>query len=218
MIRINLLPGAPRKQARASGGSGAPPTGWIVGYAAAALITVTALWLVYADLSRELREQNAQNAQVEADIAEIERSSANIDEVRAALEESRELEAVVLDLQRARFGPTRVLVEVAHILSEGGGPSIDPRRLEELRRDNPLAGFNPSWDFHRLWMTSFVEEDRHVEIEGTGRTNDDVAEFLRRLSLSDLFENVHLTRTEAATDAATRLEFIHFELEATVRY
>ena len=45
-----------------------------------------------------------------------------------------------------------------------------------------------------------------------------MAEFLRRLSLSDLFENVHLTRTEAATDAATRLEFIHFELEATVRY
>lgn len=219
MIRINLLPGAPRKQARGgAAASGAPPTGWIIGYAVASILTIAGLWLMYAQLSRELREQVAQNQQIEADIAELERSSADIEAVRAALAESRELEEVVAELQRARFGPTRVLMEVSHILSDRGAPSIDPRRLEELRRDNPLAGFNPSWDFHRLWITSFSEEERAVTIEGIGRTNEDVAEFLRRLSLSDLFENVHLSQTEAVTDATTRLEFIEFVLEATVRY
>lgn len=219
MIRINLLPGAPRKQAKApSAGVGAGQTAWFVGYAVASVVLVAGLWLFYSQRSRELREQVAQNRQLEDDIEELERQSADLEEVRTALEESRELETVVTELQRARFGPTRVLVEVSHILSANGGPTIDPRRLEELRRDNPLAGFNPSWDFHRLWMTSFEEEDRHVAISGVGRTNDDVAEFLRRLTLSDLFENVRLTRTEAETDTATRLELITFELEATVRY
>lgn len=219
MIRINLLPGAPKKQAKAAGaGAAAAPTAWFVGYAVAGVLMVAGLWLFYAQLSRELREQVAQNRQLEEDIEELERSSADLDDVRTALDESRELEAVVTELQRARFGPTRVLMEVAHIVSEGGTPTIDPRRLEALRRENPLAGFNQSWDFHRLWLTSFEEEDRRVTIEGVGRTNEDVAELLRRLTLSDLFENVHLTRTEAETDDETRLELIHFELEATVRY
>lgn len=219
MIRINLLPGAPRKQARsASGGSGQAPTGWIVGYAIAAVAMVAGLWLFYAQKSRELREQIAQNRSLEEEIEELERQSADLDEVRTALEESRELEEVVNELQRARFGPTRVLMEVSRILSTGGGPTIDPQRLEAMRRENPLAGFNPGWDSHRLWLTSFEEEDRVVTIHGTGRTNDDVAEFLRRLTLSDLFTNVHLDRTEAEEDRVTHLELISFELTATVSY
>jgi type IV pilus assembly protein PilN len=220
MIRINLLPGAPRKAAKAAGAAagGPAPTAWFVGYAVASVLVIAGLWLFYAQLSRDLREQVAQNQQLEADIDELERQSADLDDVRAALDESRELEAVVAELQRARFGPTRVLMEVAHILSEAGAPTIDPRRLEELRRENPLAGFNQTWDFHRLWLTSFEEEDREVTIQGVGRTNEDVAELLRRLTLSDLFENVHLTRTEAHADTETHLEFINFELEARVRY
>lgn len=219
MIRINLMPGAPRKQARAAASSsGQPPTAWLVGYAVAAVATIAVLWLFYAQKARELREQVASNNSLETEITALERQSADLDEVRAALEESRELEEVVNELQRARFGPTRVLMEVSSILSANGGPTIDPRHLEELRRVNPLAGFNPAWDTHRLWLTSFEEEERVVEIHGTGRTNDDVAEFLRRLTLSDLFTDVHLTRTEAAVDTATHLEFMNFELTAHVSY
>lgn len=218
MIRINLLPGAPRKHAKAAAAGGPTPTAWIVGYSIAAVAMVAGLWLFYAQKSRELREQLAQNRSLEGEIEELERQSADLDEVRTALEESGELEEVVNELQRARFGPTRVLMEVSRILSTGGGPTIDPRRLEALRRENPLAGFNPGWDAHRLWLTSFEEEDRVVTIHGTGRTNDDVAEFLRRLTLSDLFTNVHLDRTEAEEDRDTHLELVSFELTATVSY
>lgn len=218
MIRINLLPGAPRKHAKAASSGGPTPTAWIVGYSIAAVAMVAGLWLFYAQKSRELREQLAQNRSLEGEIEELERQSADLDEVRTALEESRELEEVVNELQRARFGPTRVLMEVSRILSTGGGPTIDPRRLEALRRENPLAGFNPGWDAHRLWLTTFEEEDRVVTIHGTGRTNDDVAEFLRRLTLSDLFTNVHLDRTEAEEDRETHLELVSFELTATVSY
>lgn len=218
MIRINLLPSARKQSKSSSGPTVGTPTGWIIGYAVASGILMVALLFVYMSYRSDRDAQLAQNAQLESEIEAIERQSANLDEVQAQLEQSRALETVVNDLQRARFGPTRVMMELAHILSQSGGPTIDPRRLEEIQRANPLAGYNAAWDQHRLWLTSFEEEARHVQIHGAGRTNEDVAEFLRRLTLSDLFTEVTLTKTEAAQDENTHLDVINFELAATVNY
>lgn len=217
MIRINLLPSA-KRQARAQSSGGSGGTGWIVGYLVASLVAGIVLTVVYTQFASELRELNARNDTLEGEIAVLDRQTADINDVRAELEASRELEEVVAELQRARLGPTRLMVELSHVLSSGGGPSIDPRRLEEIRRDNPLAGFNPAWDHRRLWLTEFAEESRAVEITGVGKTNDDVAELLRRLSLSDLFESVTLTRTAASRDAERHLDLIAFEMSARVRY
>ncbi len=218
MIRINLLPSA-RKQARASSGGGdGSATPWIIAYAAAAFIAMLACALLYLNGSRARDEQLAQNQALHGEIEVLSRQAANIDEVRAQLAQSQELEAVVGELQRARFGPTRVMMELSRILSMSGGPTIDPQRLEELRRGNPLAGFNPAWDTRRLWLTSFVEQDRVVSIHGLGKTNEDVAEFLRRLALSDVFTGVTLTKTEAVIDPTSHLDLIAFELSCSVQY
>lgn len=218
MVRINLLPNA-RKQSRSAGGGGdGSATPWIVAYLAAAFVTVLVCALLYFNGTSALEEQRAQNTALQAQITALQSQSANIDEVRAQLAESQELEDVVAELQRARFGPTRVLMELSRILSASGGPTVDPERLEAIRRDNPLAGFNPTWDTRRLWLTEFTEEDRHVEIHGLGKTNEDVAEFLRRLSLSDSFGDVTLTKTEAVTDSESHLDLISFELSCSVVY
>lgn len=218
MVRINLLPNA-RKQARSgqSGGDGSA-TPWIIAYLATAFVTVLVCALLYFNGTSALEEQRAQNASLQSQITTISSQSANIDEVRAQLAQSEDLETVVDELQRARFGPTRVLMEMSHILSASGGPTVDPERLEAIRRDNPLAGFNPTWDTRRLWLTSFVEEDRHVAIHGLGKTNEDVAEFLRRLSLSDSFGEVTLVQTEAVVDQTSHLDLISFELSCSVVY
>ncbi|MDQ3033651.1 MAG: PilN domain-containing protein [Myxococcota bacterium] len=217
MIRINLLPQA-KRQARGAAGPGIGSSGWVVAYAAAALVTCVVLALVYFSKDSELSEQRARNAALESQIAQVTQQSANIEEVRAALQRSTELEQVVAELERARFGPTRVLMELSSILSAAGGPTIDPQRLEQLRRGNPLAGFNRSWDTRRLWLTSFEESDRRVRIRGVGKTNEDVAEFLRRLTLSESFGDVHLDKTEAIEEQETHLPLVAFELTATVRY
>ncbi len=217
MIRINLLPSA-RKQARASSGGYGGATPWIIAYAAAAFVAMLVCALLYLNGTRTRDEQLAVNATLEREIAEVERQAADIEQVRAQLAQSQELEEVVAELQRARFGPTRVMMEMSRILSSSGGPTIDPQRLEDLRRGNPLAGFNPAWDTRRLWLTSFIEEDRVVEIHGLGKTNEDVAEFLRRLTLSDVFTGVTLTKTEAVVDQATHLDLISFELACSVQY
>jgi type IV pilus assembly protein PilN len=219
MIRINLLPSA-RKQAKSasSGGGGGGNTPWFIAYAAGAAVAAVALLFVYLAYQSDLAQREAENAELERQVAVIQRQSADLENVRAQLAASHQLEEVVGELQRARFGPTRVMMELSRILSEAGGPTIDPRELEQLQHDNPLAGFNAGWDGRRLWLTAFEEEQRQVRILGVGRTNDDVAEFLRRLTLSDLFEAVALDKTEAATDATTHLDMIAFELSATVHY
>ncbi len=130
------------------------------------------------------------------------------------------MEEVVSELNRGRTGPTRAMMELSRILrtGEGAGPTIDPAALEALRRDNPLATFNRSWDSRRLWLTVFEEENRQCRIEGIGRSNEDVAEFLRRLQLSELFDQVTLQRTEAERDQISGLELIKFELRCQVTY
>ena len=216
MIRINLLPGA-RKQAKGQPAAGGVQ-GWIIAYALTTALVMAVLAFVYLTKSRELNAALAVNAALSSQISDLETESANIDEVRAQLERSRQLEAVVSDLTRARYGPTAVLMEISRILSASGGPTVDPQRLEQIRSQNPLAVYNTSWDPHRLWLTEFEEEDRTCTIRGVGRTNEDVAEFLRRLSLSERFEAIELIKTEGTEDSATRLPVISFELTARVIY
>ena len=128
------------------------------------------------------------------------------------------LEEVVDELQRARYGPTAVLMEISQILSVDGGPTIDPEELEERRRRDPLARYNVGWDVHRLWLSEFVEESRDCLIRGVGKTNEDVAEFIRRLILSERFERVELVKTESAQDTDTGLPTTRFELTCGVIY
>lgn len=219
MIRINLLPQTKRSGGRAravSVGDG-NTRGWLVGYGVATIITVAGLVGWYVTTKNNLDAQLAENAALQSSIDQLKQKSAQIEEVRKKIAESKKLEELVSELNRARLGPTRVLMEISRILSVGGGPTVDLQELERLRRENPLAGFNASWDPRRLWITSFEETDRKCKIRGLGRTNEDVGEFMRRLQVSQVFEGVTLTRTESVTGKG-RLGLASFELTAKVKY
>jgi type IV pilus assembly protein PilN len=222
MIRINLLP-----QAKRAVGHKAPTVttpanvqAWAIGYFVAALVWIAALAGIYITYMGDLEQQQAANQALTSQIQQLRTRSAQLEEVQAALQKSRALETVVEELNKARTGPTRMLMELSKVLSPAprGGPTIDPEVLEQMRRDNPLAGYNRGWDPRRLWLTSFQENDGNCRVVGTGRTNEDVAEFLRRLQLSELFDEVRLQKTESRLDPATQLTLIGFELTCTVRY
>jgi len=221
MIRINLLPQAKKVARAAAPSTPANVQAWAIGYAVAALVWIAALVGIYMIYDGELEEEQAQNAALNTQIEQLRSKSSQLDEVRARLEASQRLENVVGELERARTGPTRVLMELSQILSPppGGGPTIDPEALEEMRRDNPLAGFNRSWDPRRLWLGAFTETDGNCEMTGLGRTNEDVAEFLRRLALSELFTGVTLRKTESTqVRDLGGLTLISFQLTCQVSY
>jgi type IV pilus assembly protein PilN len=213
MVRINLLPVAKRQVAAAGGGQL-----WGVIYLLCAFAWGVVLFLVYLSFNGELEEQRARNGEIEAQIEKARKQSANIGEVEAQLARSKQLEEVVNGLQKARLGPTRLLMELSHILSAGRGPTADPDKIEQLRRSNPLAAFNPGWDIRRLWLTSFSETNQQCKISGFGKTNEDIAEFLRRLALSDVFEKVTLQSTSSSKDKDTDLPIVSFELSCEVKY
>src|SRR5690606_1960605 len=116
-------------------------------------------------------------------------------------------EEVIQGLLAARQGPARVLLELSSILSPGRGPTVDAQKLEDAQQSNGGPGFSPGWDARRLWLTGFQEEQRKCQIRGAARNNEDIAEFLRRLSLSQLFDEVVLVRTGAASGADGFVDF-----------
>jgi type IV pilus assembly protein PilN len=211
MIRINLLPQA--KRATSSAATGTQVWGYL--YLASAIVWCVALSFVYFSLVSDRDQALAQNAEVERQVQRVKAQGGNLEELQKQLEKSRQVEKVVNDLLAARQGPTRMLLELSAILSQGRGPSVDPAKLEEMRRANPESGFTPGWDTRRLWIKSFKEEQLACTIQGEARNNEDIAEFLRRLSLSTAFDDVALIRTD---QPQTVNAAVNFELKCKVRY
>lgn len=214
MIRINLLPQKRRRLAEpASGGEL-----WVLGAFGLLLAQVALFFVFHGFKEEELREQSQKNSQLQSQIDQSKKAVANHDAVKKELERMRAREDAIAQLQSARTGPTAVLLELARILTPGRGPSVNPEKLAQLRRDNPLSVYNPSWDARRLWITSFVESSRMVKLEGAARDAEDVSELARRLTLSDYFETVRLLPARTSKDDASGLDVVVFALEAQVKY
>jgi type IV pilus assembly protein PilN len=213
MIRINLLPEA-KKQTRVGSSSQL----WAVAYVVVVVAWCAGLAAIYWRASQERNERQAANSSLQREIEQTERQNADLAEVQAKLDTSKKLEQVVGRLQTARSGPTRLILELSKVLSEGKGPTVEQARLEEIRRDNPLAGYNSTWDVRRLWLKSFEEKDRVCKIRGAGKTNEDVAEFLRRLTLSEVFRQVALTETSSQLESESKFPVVNFTLSCEVHY
>jgi type IV pilus assembly protein PilN len=211
VIRINLLPQkrqAPQEASQA----------WLVVLLGVLFVEGIVLFLVHQAKTAEFAEHRRRNAELTAQIAEIQKTVANHDQVKAQLAVFKQREEAIGKLQAARSGPTAVLLEMARVLTAGRGPTVDPDRLAQLRKDNPLAVPNPGWDSRRLWLTNYTEIERTVTIEGLARDGEDVSELARRLSLSNYFTDVRLLPAVKSIDPITKVDLVHFQLQARVKY
>jgi len=213
MIRINLLP---QKRRRVESGSSSEL--WVLFAFGALLVEIVLLFVLHGMKESELAEEVKQNQEIQAKIDASKAAVANHQNVLGELERMRAREDAIAKLQSARTGPTAVLLEFARLLTPGMGPSIDPEELAKVRRDNPLALYNPSWDPRRLWITQYVEETRLLHITGTARDAEDVSELAKRMNLSDYFDKIRLLPAKQSTDRDTGIPVVGFALEAEVKY
>jgi type IV pilus assembly protein PilN len=217
MVRINLLPD--RKQAvRRAAATGDASQLWLLGVLGALVVTVIACLFVQKMKQDELAAIVAENTRTQGQIDAIKKTIANHAEIQARLKELRDREEAIQKLQAARTGPTATLLELAHVLTPGRGPTTDRDKLEQLKRDNPAEVYNQNWDARRLWLTSYVESDRTVKLEGLARDGEDVSELERRLKLSDYFTDVKLLPGAKTTDQVSHQELFKFQLSAKVKY
>ncbi len=212
MIRINLLP--QKRRAERKEGSQL----WLLAVLFLFLVEVGVLFAYHGFKAEELKDQNRKNAELQTQIDRAKKAVVNHAKVKEELGQLRAREDAIAKLQSARTGPTSVMLELARILTPGRGPSVDPDRLSQIRKENPLAVYNPSWDARRLWLSRFVETNRRVRLEGTARDGEDVSELARRMNLSSLFFNVRLLPAKKEKDRDSGLEVVRFQLEAEVRY
>jgi len=212
MIRINLLPQKRRAQ-KAEGGQL-----WAVVIVLLVALEAVGFIIFHGNKKEELVAQRRKNSELEAQIDQSKNAVRNHNDVKAQLERLRAREDAISKLQSARTGPTAVLLELARMLTPGRGPTVDPERLNQLRRENPLAVYNPGWDARRLWLTRYVEGARQVRLEGTARDGEDVSELARRMSLSSYFADVKLLPAKKMHSTEAGMDLVQFELEAKARY
>ena len=212
MIRINLMP--QKRRADRSEGSQL----WLAVVMVVMLAEVAALFVFHGFKNEELKDQLRKDTELSSQIDQSKSAVANHEDVKAKLAQLRAREEAINKLQTARTGPTAVLLELARLLTPGRGPSVDPDRLSQLRRDNPLAVFNPAWDSRRLWLVKFVENKRNLHLEGFAQDGEDVSELARRMNLSSYFADVRLLPAIRQVDTTTHTEVVSFALEAKVKY
>jgi type IV pilus assembly protein PilN len=217
MVRVNLLPD--RKQvARRAAVSADVSQLWLLGVFGAVVVTIVVCLFVQKIKQDELTAILRENQGTQGQIDTIKKQIANHDEIKARLKELRDREDAIQKLQGARTGPTSTLLELAHLLTPGRGPTTDRDKLEQMKRDNPTEVYNANWDGRRLWLTSYLETDRTVKLGGLARDGEDVSELERRLKLSDYFTEVKLLPGQKIVDSQSHQELFKFELSAKVRY
>jgi type IV pilus assembly protein PilN len=217
MVRVNLLPDRRQAARRASGGTDTSQL-WILGVFGAVVFAIVICLFIEKVKQDELTAITRENQNTQGQIDSIKQQIANHDEIKAKLRDLRDREEAIQKLQSARSGPTSTLLELAHVLTPGRGPTTDRDKLEQMKRDNPSEVYNANWDARRLWLTSYKETDRTLKLGGLARDGEDVSEFERRLKLSDYFTDVKLLPGEKTIDAQTHQELFRFDLSAKVRY
>ena len=214
-VRVNLL--AARKETKRAA-AGGESQAWLGIVGLALLLELGGLGLWHSMMSNDLKKLTSDNAGVQAQIDKIKKDTAEHPQIKAQLAELKDREDAISKLQAARTGPTAVLLELSRILTPSRGPTIDHDRLEQLKRDNPTAVPNPNWDPRRLWLTKYAEVDRSVKMEGLARDGEDIAEFMRRLGVSDYFYDVRPLPAAETADRDTKIQLKQFAVSAKVRY
>jgi type IV pilus assembly protein PilN len=198
VIRINLLPGKKPKRTEAGQRH---------------LVVMGAGVLVGLDDARH------RNSLVQAEIDRLKGELGDYDKVKGQREELLKQRKTIQALDSNRTGPVYLLRELSEILTPGKGPTFDGVSYQESLLRDPNAGFNASWDTRRVWLESFDEDHKSVRIRGAAKSNEDVAEFLKRLNLSVFFTEVRPESTLQSNSGGTgSVKYVNFNLSARVVY
>jgi type IV pilus assembly protein PilN len=213
MMRINLI--RVKRTRRRDAGERA-----LVIMGAAVLLAAGGMVLVTVRAEGELRTLIRQGNAVRDDIERMKAELGDYDKIKEQRLDLLKQQKTIDALKTGRTGPIYLMRELSEILTPGKGPTFDRVSYEERLRRDPNVGFNSGWDPRRVWLESFDEAQRKVKVRGSARTNEDVAEFLKRLQLSVFFADVTPESTTQVADSsnASGSKHVNFNLSARVVY
>lgn len=211
MIRINLLP--VRQSRRVQAG-----TRQIAVFIILTLVAVGVMFFLYETKSSEVEDRQRVVNTLKRDISRLKKQVGDFNRLKMQRNRLLQQRKVIEQLHAARTGPVHMLRELSDILSEGKGPTVNQQRYEKILRRDPTAGFNPRWNPRRLWIEKLDEEKGSLSLSGKAKDHDDVAELLKRLTLSEYFTNVQLSRNDQVNDKQAGFKVVRFKLTCNTTY
>jgi type IV pilus assembly protein PilN len=211
MIRINLLPIKAAKRREAG------QKQLLVGIVAVTL-TLVGIIVFHTGASSRIAELKEHNQAVSRDIAKLKAEIGDYEVIKAQRDELIRQRDAIRRLQANRSGPTFMMRELADILTPGKGPTFNKEQYEEQIKREPATGFNPNWDTRRAWLISYTETNHSVKIKGGAKSDEDVAEFLKRLKVSAFFSDVYWQQTQPQLDTKLNVSFVQFDVQCKVNY
>src|SRR5437763_185894 len=193
MIRINLLPVKATKR-REQG-----VRQLIIGVVSVS-VALVAIIIFHGTQVSQINQMRADNQATSRAIAALKAEIGDYDVVKAQVDELKRQKAAIDRLQKNRSGPVWLMRELSDILTKGKGPTFNKERYEEQLRKDPNAGFNPNWEPKRVWLLGYEEKAHQVKIHGAAKSDEDVAEFLKRLKQSAFFSDVYWQQTQPTID------------------
>ena len=211
MIRINLLPVRQVRKVQAGQRQ-------LMIFALALMAAFAIMFIVYEMMASEVERRARAVRALDSEIAQLKKEVGDFDRLKNQRDQLLAQARVINELHAGRSGPVRMLRELSDILSTGKGPTVDRDQYQKLLARDRGAGFNPDWNPRRLWIDSLDEKSRAVAISGAAKDHDDVAELLKRLTLSQQFVDVQLGRNDQAMDPKGGFRVVRFSLSARVKY
>jgi type IV pilus assembly protein PilN len=191
---------------------------------AAVLSAAAAMVFVTVNAEGELQQLVRKNNVVKDDIERLKTELGDYDKIKEQRQDLLKQQKTIDALKTGRTGPVYLMRELSEILTPGKGPTFDRASYEDRLRRDPNVGFTSGWDPRRVWLESFEETERKVRVRGSARTNEDVAEFLKRLQLSVFFTDVapesttQVGATSTTGGGAADGKHVTFNLSARVVY
>lgn len=211
MIKINLLPVKAAKRRE---------LGQKQLLAGIAIVTATLVGIIvfHGTQVAHITELRDHNTQLSKDIAKLKAEIGDYDVIKAQRDELIRQRDAIKRLQANRSGPTYMMRELSDILTPGKGPTFNKEQYEEEIKKNPNAGFNPNWDTRRAWLITYNEQNHNVKIKGGAKSDEDVAEFLKRLKVSAFFSDVYWQQTKPEVDTKLNVSYVTFDVTCRVNY
>ena len=203
MIKINLLP--PRKKKAVVAGQR-----HLLFIILVLLVESLGFAFIYQQRSQTLQKKQDNNTGIQTEVRRLKKEIGDLDKLKKERKELEKQQAILDSLERARSGPVKVLDEVAFLLTQ----AITENAQFELQ----MRGLNTTWDPRRISLGNFKEADRKVQITGVAKTNDDVAEFMKRLESSIHFYNVQLSFTKTTSYRNIDIPVIAFDIRCRISY
>jgi type IV pilus assembly protein PilN len=211
MIRINLLPVKAKKRQEQG-------IRQLIAGAAVLAIWFCAVIFVNSGKQNEVNKARADNQVLSGAIAKLKAEIGDYDVIKTQREDLIRQRDAINRLKANRAGPVWLMRELSDILTKGKGPTFNKEQYEEQLKRDPNAGFNPTWEPKRVWMLSYEEKSHAVKLIGAAKSDEDVAEFLKRMKQSAFFSDVYWLKTTPAVDSSLNVSYVTFEVTCKVNY